>query len=350
MTVRVLSVATSPGRAPTRRRGRLADRAIGDHPRSPSRRTSHRRQGAAQASSSTSTSAARRDWLGAQRVAREIDLRASRPRRSAGGIGRGTRPAGQHASRVRAWSSRGRDGRRHRAAGRPAVGGESIAPASPGRRPARSAGRPCPRHRAGSRRSRRGRRTGTSRHRRVAWDRGRAGRPVRRAGSGSRPARRRPRATRAGRERRARSHRRRRWPERAAPRIVVVGYARARRSARPPRPPRPPASTPGDPVVPDPEQLDGRLLEAPRRGAPAGRARRSPERHEPADVRGEAVVELDVERSGQVGRRELGARRGRRRRGARGDRLLEPAGSSDAGGRGRPSTGGPARLIGAIDW
>ena len=350
LTVSVLSVATSPGRAPTSRRGRLADRVIGLHPGSiPG-------EPAIDAEARPGLElgldlGARRGRLGAQRVPGEIDLRACRPARGRQEETFAVRGrAGRLRRGARAWSSpRPAGGRRHRGGVRPGRCGGGL---DVGRPVGRAALRDQPD--VDARRVEQARRDRGARAR-LAHDGHRArragsrpaGRPGRRAGSGSRPARRRPRATRAGRARRARS---RSAPAMACAWSAVDRRRRVRLEAADPgvrpggrRRPRARPATRSYPIrnswtVASSRAASERLGQDERDGVP--------ERHEPADVRGEAVVELDVERSRQVARRELGARPAVDDVGARGDARPEPGRVQRRGQRrGRPSTAGP----GAVD-
>ncbi len=90
---------------------------------------------------------------------------------------------------------------------------------------------------------------------------------------------------------------------------MVVGEAVHGGARRRPRP-HATGERANDPVVADPEQLDRRLLERlpERLGQHEGHGRA--ERHEPADHRREAVVELDVQGTREVAGRELVPRAG----------------------------------------
>ena len=102
-----------------------------------------------------------------------------------------------------------------------------------------------------------------------------------------------------------------------------------------------------DPVVADAEELGRRLDQRPRKRLGEDQHHGRSERDEPADVRRERLVELDVERAREVARRRTACAPGRRRRGRRRRSPLRTrvGRRSTAGMAGGRRTTGPARLM-----
>ena len=122
--------------------------------------------------------------------------------------------------------------------------------------------------------------------------------------------------------------------------IVVAGTASSR-----PIPASTHAAGPrqhaGEPVVPIRKSWTVASSRAASRGSGGDQRDGGAEGHEPADVRGKAVIELDVERSGQMARRELRARPAVDDVSAGGDRLLESSRVQRPGGAGGPARPAP---------